>query len=169
MKNLKKYLFATLMCISAIAFNSTYAQGTVSTEDFEILNNTSWEGTLTYLDYQTSELVPIATTMQMKITNNLFEQNVQYTWEPHKNILSKTKIRKKGRFLGKQKVIEKFMRDDGILQIVTSYTGKDDNKKATFYVTYEFNENSYKVKKEVQFEDSDERFMRNSYSYVRIK
>ena len=169
MKNLMNFPFAMLLLLSSIVFNALHAQVRISLNDFQILNNTSWEGTLTYLDYQSNELVPIAATMQMAVAGNLIEQNVQYTWEPHKNILAKTKIRRKGRFLGKQKVIAKSLKEGGSVLLTTTYKGKDEKEKATMYVTYEFNDKLYKVTKEVQLKGSNERFMRNNYSYRRIK
>ena len=44
------------------------AQVTASKNDFKILDNTNWEGTLTYIDYQSGKPIDIATTMQVKIT-----------------------------------------------------------------------------------------------------
>ncbi len=150
------------------AFQPTIAQETLSLEDFKILNNTSWEGTLTYLDYQSGKLTPVASTMQMRITDNAIEQDVQYTWEPDKNVKAITKIKKKGTHLGKQKVISKIKKEDGSLQLITMAEGKDDNKKATLFFTYEFSNTRYKVTKEIEFEGSNERFMRNTYEYKRI-
>ncbi|MFK7757622.1 MAG: hypothetical protein AB8B53_11900 [Flavobacteriales bacterium] len=144
------------------------AQETISIDDFKILDNTSWEGTLTYLDYSSNELTDIDTKMQVKILENTFEQNIQYVWEPDKNIQAKTKIRKKGKYLGKQKVVSKMVNEDGSIKIVTTYKGKDNGKKATFYFTYEISSHQYKVIKEVQLSGNEVRFMRNMYTYNRI-
>ena len=144
---------------------TSLAQSTVSINDFEIINNTNWKGTLTYLDYQSGKPVPVSTTMQIRVTDKAIEQDIQYTWEPNKNVRAKTKIKKNGRYLGKQKVISKIIKEDGTVLLLTSYVGKDDNKKATMFFTYEFNNNNYKVTKEVQFDGSNERFMRNNYNY----
>ncbi len=149
-------------------FQSTIAQETLSLDDFKIVNNTSWEGTLTYLDYQSGKPTPVASTMQMRITDNAIETDIQYTYEPNENIKAITKIKKKGTHLGKQKVISKIKKSDGTLQLITMAKGKDDNKKATLFFTYEFNNHRYKVTKEVQFEGSQERFIRNTYDYKRI-
>ena len=151
----------SMLFIAAISL----AQSTVSINDFEILNNTNWKGTLTYLDYQSGKTVPVSTTMQIGVTDKAIEQDIQYTWEPNKNVRTKTKIKKNGRYLGKQKVISKIIKEDGTVILLTSYEGKDDNKKATMFFTYEFNNNNYKVTKEVQFDGSNERFMRNNYNY----
>lgn len=165
MKHLK--IISTLALVLIIT--SVKAQVTISLEEFKVLNNTSWEGTLTYLDYQSGELTPVSTTMQITIADEVIEQNIQYTWEPNKNVNAKTKIRKNGTHLGKQKVISKIISEDGTTKIITNYEGEDDNKKALLIYTYEFNKDIYKVTKEAQFEGSKERFMRNSYNYKRIK
>ena len=144
------------------------AQVTISTNDFKVLDNTNWEGTLTYIDYQSGKPTDVATTMQINISEKTIEQDIQYVWEPDKNVEAITKIKKNGRFLGKQKVVSKILGEDESMLIITTTKGKDDGKKATFYYTYEFDSKYYKVTKEVQFTDSDERFMRNSYRYTRI-
>ncbi len=160
-----KTLFTTLL-ILFVAFN-TNAQSKISLSDFKILDNTSWEGNLTYKNYQDGKQISIPTTMQIKLTDKAIERALQYTYEPDKNIFSKTKIKKNGRYLGKQEVIKKIMDPDGSFKIVTKYEGKDDNKKATMYITYELNSNSYSVIKEVEFNNSNERFVRHQYKYTK--
>jgi hypothetical protein len=163
-----KHLTTLSICIAFFIANSIKAQVAISLDDFKILNNTSWEGTLTYLDYKSGELTPVSTTMQITITEKVIEQNIQYTWEPNKNVQAKIKIKKNGTHLGKQKVISKTINDNGTIQLITIAEGKDDNKKATMFYTYEFNSDSYIVLKEVQFKGSNERFMRNTYEYKRL-
>ena len=53
------------------------AQSSVSTSDFEILDNTNWKGTLTYLDYQSGELSSIDTNLQVEIEGNKVKSNLQ--------------------------------------------------------------------------------------------
>ena len=105
--------------------------------------------------------------MQITITDKVIEQNIQYTWEPNKNVQAKTKIKKNGTHLGKQKVISKTINENGTIQFITIAEGKDDNKKATMFYTYEFNRTTIMLK-EVQFKGSNERFMRNTYDYKRL-
>lgn len=168
MQHFKLIRFMIALFISVISFQTTNAQATISLADFKILDNTSWKGTLTYIDYQSGKPVPVATTMQMRVTGKAIETTIQYTYEPDKNIKAKTRIKKNGRYLGKQKVISKMINDDGTVQLITSYEGKDDNKKATMFYTYLINSNLYKVTKEVQFEGSNVRFMRNVYEYKKL-
>ena len=168
MNNLKSLPFLFVFLMGLLSFQSAKGQVSISLDDFKVLNNTSWEGTLTYLDYQSGKLTPIATTMQMRITDKAIETDLQYTWEPDKNVQVKTRIRKNGTHLGKQKVISKTQKEDGTMHLMTSSEGKDDNRKATLYYTYEFSIDGYHVTKEVQFEGSNERFLRNKYDYKKI-
>jgi hypothetical protein len=169
MNYLKSFPFLFVLLVGLLSFQSTKGQATISLRDFKVLHNTSWEGTLTYLDYQSGELTPIATTMQMRITDKAIETDIQYTWEPNKNVQAITKIKKKGSYLGKQKVISKTQKEDGTMQLITSAEGKDDLRKATLFYTYEFGIDGYKVTKEVQLVGSNERFVRNTYDYKKIK
>lgn len=121
----------TLICSLCLIINVN-AQVTISTNDFEILDNTTWKGSLTYIDYQSAKPTDVATTMQIRITDMTIEQDVQYVWEPDKNVKSRTKVKKNGRFLGNQKVVSKIVRDDGSMQIITMAKGKDDGKKPFF-------------------------------------
>ena len=59
--------------------------------------------------------------------------------------------------------------DNGTRTIITSYEGKDNGKKATMYVTRQFNTTNYSVTKEVQLKNSDKRFVRNTYEFKKIK
>lgn len=147
----------------------TCAQARIEAKDFDILDNTSWEGTLTYLNYQSDELSTIGTTMQISTYGDIIEQSIQYTWEPSKNVVAKTKIKKKGRFLGQQKVVSKTIKEDGTTLLKTIANGKDNNRKATLFFTYEFNDDRFHVKKEVRYKGKDALFMRNKYNYTKIK
>lgn len=169
MKTSNKIRTALTLLLAPLFLINSNAQVTISTVDFNILDNTNWEGTLTYLDYKSNNPTDVATTMQIKIIENTIEQNIQYVWEPDKNVKAKTTIRKNGKFLDKQEVVYKLLKDDGSFQVITTAKGRDDGKKATFYFTYEFDKDNYKVTKEVQFLNSNERFMRNTYKYKRIK
>ncbi len=46
---------------------SSNAQATLKISDFQIIDNSSWTGQLTYKDYQSGKLTSVATTMQIRI------------------------------------------------------------------------------------------------------
>ena len=160
-----KHLFTTFYLL-LLAFNCN-AQDTIKLSDLEILNNTSWTGKLNYKDYQSGEFTGIDATMQVKIEGEKVVYNIQYTYEPNKNNKSSVKIKKNGTYYGNEKVVSNVL-ENGIRIIVTTYQGKDDGKKATMCITRQFNGTSYKEIKEVQFKDSEERFVRNTYELTKL-
>ena len=168
MKKSKSVQFIFSVLFAFISVQSIKAQVKISLDDFQVLNDTSWKGELTYINYQDGKPVSIPSTMQVRITDRAIERDIQYSYEPDKNISSITKIRKKGTHLGKQKVIAKSVESDGSIKLVTTYKGKDDGKKAIMIYTYLFNSDSFKVIKEVQFVGTEERFMRNKYDYKKV-
>lgn len=151
-----------------IATINIAAQNNISIKDFKILDNTTWEGNLTYKNYSDGKQVSIPTTTQFSITEKAIETSLQYTYEPDRNIKSKTRINKNGRFLGNEEVVDKVVQPNGSFKITTRYEGKDDNKKALIFMTYQLNDDEYSVTKEVQFMDTEERFVRHKYQYTKI-
>ncbi|WP_299525831.1 hypothetical protein [Winogradskyella sp.] len=161
-----KTLFTTLsIFLVGLTF---YAQDTIKLSDFESINNTSWEGTLTYKDYQSGELSTVDATMQFKIEGDKIITQVQYTYEPSKNYKGSIKITKNGTYFGDEKVLS-FTEDNGTKILVTTYRGKDDNRKADMYLTHTMTDSTYSVSKEVVYLDTKERILRNTYNYTKIK
>lgn len=161
-----KLRFATLLFLL-----TTYlvgAQDALNISDFEILNQTNWEGQLTYKDYQSGKMTSIDATMQIAISGDKITSKIQYTYEPNKNNTSSVKIKKNGTYYGNEKIIDNTM-TAGTRTFVTTYDGRDNKKKATMYITHQFSESIYKVMKEVQYHDSNERFVRNTYEFNRIR
>ncbi|BAO77057.1 hypothetical protein [Winogradskyella sp. PG-2] len=124
-----KNLFTTF-CLYVIAFNCN-AQDPLKLADFEILNNTSWVGQLTYKDYQSGKPTSIDATTQIKIEDEKIVFNIQYTYEPNKNNKSSVKIKKEGTYFGNEKIVNNTL-ENGIRTFVTTYEGRDDGKKQLF-------------------------------------
>ncbi len=158
----------SILLIYLLAQTLMSAQATVKISDLEILNNTQWEGQLTYKDYSSGRLTSIDATQQIKIEGGKVITSIQYTYEPNENNKTTIKLRKNGSYLGKEKVISNSFANN-TRTIITTYEGKDDNKKATLYMIYKFNELEYSVTKEVALDDGSERFVRNSYNFKRIQ
>lgn len=157
-----------LITISLLIFTTTnFAQEPLKLEHFQILNNSNWKGTLTYKDYQSGKLSIVETTLQIEIKGDKILSNLQYTYEPQKNNKSSVRIKNNGTFFGNEKVVSNTIKD-GLRTFVSTYKGKDDGKKAFMYITHTFSQDFYKVVKEVQYEGSDNRFVRNTYEYKRI-
>ncbi|WP_422104137.1 hypothetical protein [Winogradskyella sp.] len=145
-----------------------HAQDTIKLSDFESMNNINWKGTLTYKDYQSGKLTDVDATMQFKIDGDKIVTQVQYTYEPNKNYKGSIKIKKNGTYFGNEKVLS-FSEDNGTKILVTTYRGKDDNRKADMYLTHTMTDSTYSVSKEVVYLDTKERLLRNTYNYIKIK
>jgi len=154
------------LCFFLIVFNLT-AQETIKLSDFEMLDNTSWKGSLTYKDYQSGELVKIDATMQITLENEKINSFMQYTYEPNKNYKSSVKIKKNGTYYGDEKIVSNTYENNTRI-IITMYKGRDNNKKATIYKTYKFNNNTFSVTKEVVFKKTKERLTRNTYTFTKL-
>lgn len=143
------------------------SQSTVSNADFKILHNTSWKGQLMYVNYSDGKEVTLPTTLKIELKGDKVIFITNFTYEPKANSKDVIKIKKNGTFFGNEAVKSKTIAKDGTVTILTEYKGKDDNKPATMYKSYVFNEAEVTVTKEVQFEGTSKRFVRNRYSYKR--
>lgn len=152
------FLFVTLF---------TNAQDTIQLSDFEQINNTSWKGELTYKDYQSGKQETIPCTLQLKVEDGKIIFNQQYTYEPNKNNKSTVKIKKNGTYFGNEKVVS-FSENKDSQTLVTLYRGRDNGKKADMYITRVLTDSTYVVTKEVQYLNTEERFVRNTYSYTKL-
>tara|TARA_R110002073_G_scaffold326975_1_gene507307 strand:+ start:17187 stop:17675 length:489 start_codon:yes stop_codon:yes gene_type:complete len=161
-----KNVFTIIITFCFVATGA--AQSKIDIKDFEILNNTSWKGTLMYKDYTSEKKTVLQTTMQVKVEKNKFITKTQYTYEPEANSREVMKIKKRGTYFGSQKVIKKETTKDGSIKITTSYKGRDNGKKADMYIIYVFNAAQISITKEVQYFNSKERFIRNKQAYSRI-
>ena len=144
------------------------AQTSVEISDFEILNNRSWEGTLTYTDYQSGKPTDVDATLQITLKNNTVKTAIQYTYEPNKNIKSSVKLKKNGTYYGNERIIENTF-ENSYRTIKTTFEGKDDNRDATMTITYKFNEDTYTITKFVAYKGSDESLIRNTYKFKKIQ
>lgn len=160
-----KHLITT--CCTLFVLITLTAQNTIKLSDFDYLKDTSWKGTLTYMDYQSGELVTIDTTMQLDIENDKIVSNIQYTYEPNKNNRSTVKIKQTGTYFGSEKVVS-FNNDNGTITLVTTYQGKDNGKNADMYITRTMTSSTYTVSKKVVYKDTKEELIRNRYSYTKI-
>jgi hypothetical protein len=106
--------------------------------------------------------------MQIKIENDKIITHVQYPYEPSKNYKGSVKIKKNGSYFGDEKVLS-FIEDNGTKTLITTYSGKDDNRKADMYITHKLTDSTYSVSKEVVYIDTKERVLRNTYNYTKLK
>lgn len=139
----------------------------IRSADLVAILQKDWEGELTYLDYTSNKKVSIPCNLEVSQTNsNSYTFKYMYPDEPHANHTFSMKLRKKGAYLDKQKVIS-YEEKDGTKTLVTSRMGKDDNKVAELHYTYRFNKKAFSIRKEVKPEGSNEFFFRNEYVFGR--
>ena len=160
-----KTISLLLLSFFLIALN---AQSKITSDDFEQLKNSKWEGTLSYKNYSDGKEVTLRTLMQVRVEKNKVSYAVQYPDEPEANSTLVKKIRKNGNYFGNEKVLENTKTQNGKIKIITTFEGKDNDRHATMYLIYLFNEHELSITKKVQYKDAQERFVRNSQTYKRI-
>ncbi len=156
----------TLFITMTVAF-FTQAQEKVSMSDFKSLHNTNWTGELMYVNYSDSKKVTLPTTLEVTVKKNKVVLYTKYTNESSANGKSTLKIHSDGTHIGKQKITKVNRMADGSMEIETVYEGLDDNRKATMYITYFFNDATLTMQKEVEFKDTPGKFIRNKYTYTK--
>ncbi len=151
-------LFFTTICI---------AQNIVQISEFEVLEG-DWKGELMYINYSDNREVTLRSTLQVEIKKDKLIGRIGYTDEPSANGKLVVKLKENGSFINDQEIITKSKQDDGSLKIITKYDGKDNDKPATIFITYVFNKAHFTMTKEVVFENTTERFIRNRYTYSKL-
>ena len=152
---------------------SGYAQSTSSTnlqitpQELEIALG-DWTGSLTYIDYQSNKPYTMPANLEVKPGKNSRELILHriYPNEPKANGKGKIKISEDGLMLNKEAVVAKEVLTDGI-KIITEYSGKDNNQKAQIRNTYILQARSLVIRKEVQFEDSEDWLKRSEFTHTK--
>ncbi|WP_297692239.1 hypothetical protein [uncultured Eudoraea sp.] len=160
-----KTLSFLVLCL--LVTSSSFGQPRVTISDFENLNNTQWSGSLMYINYGDGKEVTLRSKMQILIEGNKILTNIQYPDEPKANSRESIKIKKNGTYLDNEEIIEKKL-EMGTMKLVTRYRGKDNNKLAVIYKTYNISENEYTVEKKVDYLNTEQKTLRNRYRYKRV-
>jgi hypothetical protein len=162
-----KLLFTLI--ISVCFLSTLKSQSKVEISDFEILNNSNWTGTLFYRNYSDDKEVTLKATLQISLKRNTITTKIKFPGEPKANSEDKIKLRKNGTYFGNEKIIIKEILEDGTIKIITVYEGKDNNRKASIYNTYLFNEKMFVITKEIQYMSTEDKFIRNKQTYKRVQ
>ena len=170
MKNLSLIIFLGLISSSTLIAQTSVTSGknVVATNDIENLIG-EWAGTLTYIDYNTSNpyTMPCQLEVKSKKKNQKLLLYYNYPNEPKANGKSKIKISKDRSKVNQKSIISRTKMLDGNTQIITEYSGKDgnDNKRATIRNVYIIGTKNFIIRKEVQFEGTTEWLKRNEYNF----
>jgi hypothetical protein len=161
--------FIIVKIILLLSLNS-YGQAKITSEDLKaVLGN--WEGSITYLDYQTNKpfTMPANLNVSQGKSEHILLLNNIYPNEPKANNSDKIKISKNGALLNKNVVSSREVLDNGNIQIQTEHEAKDDNKKALLRYTYIIGNDFFLIRKEVQFVGKSDWIKRSELIYYRKK
>lgn len=138
---------------------------TLNDADLSPVVSDNWEGNLTYMDYSSGKKVTIPCNMKVeKLKKNTFKVYYMYPDEPQANGDDEVKITEDGKKFENREVIQ-VEKEGNYFLIKTVEKGKDNDKEATLYYTYKFNNKELSIKKEVQTIGSDEMKFRNEYKF----
>ncbi|RBL90496.1 hypothetical protein [Chitinophaga flava] len=135
--------------------------------DLDGLTNKNWRGSLTYLDYSTSKLVSIPTTLTVTASargTGCYDFKTSYPKEPSHDNLQVITIAKDGQDIDGERVKERTLLPEGTLKFVTEKDGFDDDKAALLRFTYRISKTTFSRKKEVCYAGDSTWFMRNELS-----
>ena len=160
-----RFIVSLLVLIFSL---NVYSQSQVLPEDLKILIG-EWEGSITYLDYQTNKPFTMPANLVVEQGKNKYQLVLKnsYPNEPKANSSDKIKIAKDGMQLNNNTVILKESLKNGDIKIQTEKKGKDDNKQALIRYTYTVENDNFSIKKEVQFNQEDEWIKRSEFNYKR--
>ena len=173
MKNsLKKVLILAsfFFALVAVAQNTTSdsVEDRITAKDLEAVKG-KWTGTLTYLDYSSNKPYSMPADLMVEEGKNKFQFVLNYSYpnEPQANSKGKLEITEDGSRINKNDIVSiKRNEIDGLI-VKTEHGGKDDKKKALIRNIYIIGADKFIISKEVKFEDSNEWFRRNEYSFTR--
>ena len=128
-----------------------------------------WTGSLTYINYGSGEpyTMPAKLSVAPGKKDEQFTLLYQYPKEPKANRTGKIVLSKNGRQVNKKPLTSVEQLDNGLLQVITESTGRDDNRKATIRNIYILGAEEFIIRKEVQFENTEAWLTRNEYSFKR--
>jgi hypothetical protein len=147
-----------------------YGQTKVTPEDLKLAIG-NWEGSITYLDYQSNKPFTMPANLLVEKGNNentLILYN-SYPNEPKANNSDKIKISKNRLLFNKHTISSREKFENGSIQIQTEHHAKDDGKKARIRYTYNMGSYMFVIRKEVQFKESTEWIKRSEFRYTRKK
>ena len=165
---MKNKLLLIIIFISPL-FSFKYDDPVITTDDLNLLTGNKWTGTLSYLDYSGNKEVSIAAEVIVLKTDDAdaFIFVNEYPDEPKANNTDTIRIEENGKKFGNETVTERITEADGMIKIVTSEEGTDNEKHAFIKHTYIISSSRYTVRKEVRFEGESNFITRHTYVFAR--
>lgn len=162
----------TFITLASIFFNVFVASSQKLDPEKDLKNLTGkWEGTLTYLDYQSGKPYTMPANAEVSLINsNNFLYKKVYPKEPKANSIDTLKIALNGRELNNDKITS-IKRTKNNIIIITEADGNDgnDQKKASLRITYSLSKSTFSITKDVKFEGTSVWIKRHDYSFIKEK
>ena len=129
-----------------------------------------WKGTLTYLDYSSSNSFTMPAEIDISYTNNKTGYVRAYTYpnEPKANSTDTTYTKESGKYFGKDKVISFVKTNSRDFVLITEFDDVDgnDKKEATIKHRYQLEGNSFVIRMDVKFKGTTNWINRHEYRFT---
>lgn len=175
-------LLAALGCVVSLAgcaatnpdMSATADAGAVlAASDVDRLTGEPWNGTLTYLNYESESKSTIKSSLLVirlparPDGGSAWDMRVGYSDEPEANSGETAVLAKGGEVFRDSQVLDRSVLPDGSVRIVTEQDGQDDNRDARIRFVYLLGEEQCSIQKLVRFTPGDEFFERHIYQWSR--
>ena len=159
-------LFSLSVLASELASLSQAAE--VSSADFNVLAGEGWVGSLRYLDYSSDTQVSIPVKIRFdKPGSRKIVYRIKYPGEAQYNATESIKWSRNGRKLNGETIVDRDLKADGTIILVTQYNGKDNKRPAEIRMTYSLHKSALTIAKDVRFQGEGAFFRRNTYELSR--
>lgn len=165
---MKFFLIKILTVFTLLISQAHFSQNTILPDDLNMISG-KWQGTLTYIDYNTNKPFTMPANVSVEQGKNKYHVQlfINYPKEPNANSKDKIRISKDGRLLNKTRVTSREILNDQEIKITTEYSGKDNKKNALIRNVYIFGPQRFIIRKEVKFDDLADWLVRNEYTFAR--
>jgi len=164
------FMKIVLLLLFTLAFGLTAQAQSISPKDLKSLEGKEWIGTLNYLDYTSNKKISIKSNVTItrpdtKKLTWLYE--FAYPDEPKANSKEELVLSVDGKTFDGETVIANTKLPGGGRRIVTTKAGKDNDRPATYRLTYDFTKKRFSVRKDVRIDGAKDYFERNTYTWTR--
>jgi hypothetical protein len=141
---------------------------------FQITNLSSsvghWTGSLTYLDYSSSNSYTMPADIDISYTSNKSGYIRSYTYpnEPKANSTDTTYTKESGKYFGREKVVSLVKNNSRDFTLITEVDDVDgnDKKEATIRHKYQLEGNSFIIRMDVKFKGTTNWINRHEYRFT---
>jgi Domain of unknown function (DUF4440) len=129
-----------------------------------------WKGTLTYLDYSSTNSYTIPAEIDISYTSNKegYIRAYSYPNEPHENSTDTTYTRQSGKYFGREKVTRFIKSNSRDFTLITEFNDVDgnDKKPATIRHKYQLEGTTFIIRMDVKFKSTTNWINRHEYRFT---